>query len=296
MPRLLYILSLERSGSTALSYNLSQRSGIVALGEVDRTLALVTRPDGFQGRSCSCGSSIQDCPVWGSVVSEADQLRHQSLDNLYRQFDMMLESALGPHAVVVDASKSLTTLKAIAPVFQDRLCVAHLVKDVRAYMDSTLNRMASLTDERLWSEAMQDNPLRTRLMRAMPASIVYLWRWSHQNVRMCNTLRTSDIDWLRVSYDAMCEDVDYWLDLMARMGGAGDVKGQHHILLGSFDYLDQASDKALRLDCRWRTSPRRPLLEIAHAFIAILNHRLTQSTEIYANCAHYKSFADSTTT
>ena len=64
VPRYLYIVSLERSGSTPLTYNLGLRPGFAALGEVDRTLELMARPGGFSGRDCSCGSTIPACPVW----------------------------------------------------------------------------------------------------------------------------------------------------------------------------------------------------------------------------------------
>ena len=57
--RYLYILSLERSGTTPLAWNLGAQPGVIALGEVDRTLALISRPVEMP-RACTCGAAAQD--------------------------------------------------------------------------------------------------------------------------------------------------------------------------------------------------------------------------------------------
>ncbi|MBT5434930.1 MAG: hypothetical protein HOL02_10385 [Rhodospirillaceae bacterium] len=296
MPRFLYIVSLERSGSTPLSYNLGLQPGFVALGEIDRTLALLTRPGGFDGRVCSCGAAINKCPVWSPIAAATDTLTPLGLADRYRLIDRLLEPVLGEAAVIVDGSKPLDTLRAITPVLNDRLSVVHLVKDVRSYLESTLGRMASMDQDRLWSEAIARQPLRARLMRVLPDTLVYLWRWARQNRAMRDWLRTSDLAWLRIGYDDLCEDPEAWFARLAAISHAGGSAGQHHILLGSFGYLDSGGGKRLATDRRWQSSSRRLRLSFAHALARSLNAELARAEEQTARPAHDASPAGSMTT
>jgi len=278
VPRFLYIVSLERSGSTPLTFNLGLRPGFAALGEIDRTLALMARPGGFDGRDCSCGATIGACPVWQPLAARARDLAALDVAGRYRLLDSLLEPVLGNGTVIVDGSKPLDTLQAIAPVLEGRLAAVHLVKDVRAYLESTLRRMATMDRERLWSEAVARQPVRARLMRAMPASLVYLLRWARQNRAMRDWLSGSDLPWMRIGYETLCASPHDWLDQMAALACAPETRpGQHHILLGSFGYLDGSGSKGLTADQRWSDSPRRTTLGLAHACVAGLNKALAET-------------------
>jgi hypothetical protein len=281
VPRLLYILSLERSGSTPLCYNLGLRPGFVALGEVDRTLALMMRPGGLPRPACSCGAAAGDCPVWGPLVAATEELRPLDLAGRYRRLDAILGALLPADTVLVDASKSPETLAAIRPVFGARLAVAHLVKDVRGYLDSVLGRAATMSRSRLWGEAIGRRPLRGRAMRAMPQSLLYLLRWTRRNRAMAADLAGRPDAWMRVGYDELTRAPEAWLERMAHLAGAGRGASGHHILLGSFGYLDGPGDKALRPDQRWRDSPRRRLLDLAGLAAGRLNRRLAKG-EVHA--------------
>ena len=276
VPRYLYILSLERSGSTPLAWNLGALPGVVALGEVDRALVLLTRPRGLPGRPCTCGALPADCPVWGPVVGATERMRPLDLAGRYRLLDDLLEKAIGRDAVAADASKSLVSYRALASAAPGRVAAVHLVKDVRGYLDSTLARMATMEADRLWSEPIAARPVRARLMRAMPQSLVYLARWARRNRAMAEALEAGEAPWLRVGHDALCREPAPHLARMARLAGATDGARGRHILYGSFGYLDGAADKSLRRDDRWTRSPRRALLELAGLAVAGLNRRLAR--------------------
>lgn len=273
VPRYLYILSLERSGSTPLAWNLGVRPGILALGEIERSFVLMTRPQGLP-RACSCGAAAEACPVWGPLVAAADRLRPLPLVERYRLMDEILGTALGADVVIADASKSLQGLRALASAAPGRVAAVHLVKDVRAYLESTLRRMATMAPGRLWGEQLARHPVRARLMRALPQSLLYLMRWSRQNAAMERQLRSGDIPWLRTGYEALCRAPEPGLDAMVRLARAGAGPSGQHILFGSFAYLDGAGAKALRYDDRWHASPRRPVLEAAALAVARQNRRL----------------------
>ena len=274
MARYLYILSLERSGSTPLAWNLGTLPGVIALGEVERTLALLARP-GEMPRPCTCGASADDCPVWGPVAARREELGALSLVERYRLLDTVLDDHLG-ETLLVDASKSLDILRALEAVAAPRVAAVHLVKDVRSYLDSTLGRMATMDAERLWAEQIAARPLHARLRRAVPQSLIYLARWSRRNREMEQALRGGTMPWMRIGYDALCAQGEAALVRMAALGGAASGPGGQHILFGSFGYLDSTGPKALRLDERWKASPRRRLLDLAHLPVAGLNCQMAQ--------------------
>ena len=272
--RYLYILSLERSGSTPLAWNLGTLPGVIALGEVERTLALLARP-GEMPRPCTCGADAHDCPVWAPVAARRGELAGLSMVERYRLLDAVLGQHLGD-TLLVDASKSLEILRALESVAAPRVAAVHLVKDVRSYLDSTLGRMATMDGERLWAEQIAAQPLRARLRRAMPQSLIYLARWARRNREMEQALAIGAMPWMRVGYDALCEEGEAALARLAALGGAGDGPGGQHILFGSFGYLDSDRPKGLQRDLRWQASPRRRLLDLAHLPVAGLNRRLSR--------------------
>lgn len=273
MPRFLYILSLERSGSTPLAWNLGTRPGMIALGEIDRAFVLMTRPGGHPGRTCTCGAAVEACPVWGPLEAAADRFRPLDLAGRYRLLDEILGAELGPETVVVDASKSLETWRAVAAAAPGRAAAVHLVKDVRGYLDSTLRRMETMDRTRLWAEQLARRPVRARLMRALPPSLVYLLRWVRQNEAMAAELAHGAAPWQRVGYEALCRDPEASLEAMARLAGAGAGPSGPHILYGSFAYLDGGGAMTLRQDERWRDSPRRATLHRAARLVAGRNRR-----------------------
>lgn len=272
MARYLYILSLERSGSTPLAWNLGTRPGVIALGEVDRTLALLARP-GEMPRACTCGATAAQCPVWGAVAAQRQRLAGLGLDGRYRLLDAALDDVLGD-VLVVDASKSLESYRVLDAVAAPRVAAVHLVKDVRSYLDSTLGRMATMDPERLWAEQIQARPLQARLKRAMPQSLIYLARWIRRNHAMARALDAGSAPWMRIGYEDLCREGEAALDNLIAIAGGGSGPGGQHILFGSFAYLDSKGDKTLRHDGRWKESPRRLLLELAGIVAALPNRRL----------------------
>jgi hypothetical protein len=274
--RYLYILSLERSGSTPLAWNLGGQPGVIALGEVDRTLALLARPVEMP-RACTCGAPARDCPVWGPVAAVAGRLAGLDLAGRYGLLDRILGEHLGD-ILLVDASKSLESYRVLQALAPERTAAVHLVKDVRSYLDSTLGRMATMDATRLWAEQIAAHPLRARLRRAMPQSLIYLARWTRRNREMAAALEAGTAPWMRIGYDALCGEGDPALARMARLGGAGSGPGGQHILFGSFGYLDSSTDKGLRRDDRWRDSPRRMVLELAHLPVMALNASLSRES------------------
>lgn len=63
---IVYVMGYGRSGSTLLDVALGNCPGAVGLG------ALCNLPEWIDlGRSCSCGSPVTACPLWGDVIERA---------------------------------------------------------------------------------------------------------------------------------------------------------------------------------------------------------------------------------
>ena len=65
--KVLYIAGFERSGSTILNRVLGQIDGFVAWGE----LRDIWQHGMIENRSCTCGASFDECPVWTKIVDTA---------------------------------------------------------------------------------------------------------------------------------------------------------------------------------------------------------------------------------
>lgn len=66
-PQILCIIGDSRSGSTLLQYLLATQPGVAAVGELRRLAQLVR-----EGRPCSCGRALHECPRWGPILARLD--------------------------------------------------------------------------------------------------------------------------------------------------------------------------------------------------------------------------------
>ncbi len=66
-PQILCIIGDSRSGSTLLQYLLATQPGVAAVGELRRLAQLVR-----EGRPCSCGHALHECPRWGPILARLD--------------------------------------------------------------------------------------------------------------------------------------------------------------------------------------------------------------------------------
>ncbi len=74
-PRILYLIGLNRSGSTIYERFLGGAEGVFAAGEVHN---LFLPP--FFHRDCACGEELPDCAVWSDILTRLEKEAAMPLD------------------------------------------------------------------------------------------------------------------------------------------------------------------------------------------------------------------------
>jgi hypothetical protein len=137
MTRVVYVAGSSHSGSTLLHFVLGAHSRCVGLGEVARTLG--PGANGLERtlrRSCSCGSAVEDCVFWGEAISRMSRQQGDALEDQYRVVLETFTDVFGSDRILVDSSKTLMPMQVLARIPEVDLRVAHVIKDVRAWVTS----------------------------------------------------------------------------------------------------------------------------------------------------------------
>jgi hypothetical protein len=191
MIRVAYVAGASHSGSTLLHFVLGAHSRCVGLGEVARTLA-----PGEEGlartlkRRCSCGSSPEDCTFWGEAASRMSRQRGHGLEERYRVVLETFADVFGSERILVDSSKTLEPMRVLARIPEVDLRVAHVVKDVRAWVTSQ-------RDKRGRSRAAEE--------KGVPRGTRRLFReWYRKNRDIQRLLAEEGLRAMRLGYEELC--------------------------------------------------------------------------------------------
>ena len=113
--KLVFISSLERSGSTVLDLSLSQYPEVISLGEIWRTIQPHGATlDSVRKRPCSCGVTAAVCHLWGPILDAlADINSDASLIDCYQTMLNIVQEKAGSNVILVDSSKSIQALDAL---------------------------------------------------------------------------------------------------------------------------------------------------------------------------------------
>ena len=128
-PKVIYIAGAGRSGSTFLSLLVSQHPQIGNLGQI-RDVFLA----GSRAARCSCGALLQDCSVWGEVVSGAEGETRRLGKLTEDRVAQIYQSAFGALGVdvAVDSSKSADLCRRLFRSPHIDLYCLNLIRDPRA--------------------------------------------------------------------------------------------------------------------------------------------------------------------
>lgn len=130
-----FIAASGHSGSTLLELLLARNEKCVGIGEafqlVDSKNSLINHLD---NKCCSCGKLIEQCGLWGSIVSGLRKLG----DDPLARYELVLRTfrdAYSDH-IIVDSSKTVRAMQTLSMVPGIDLRILHLMRDVRAWCTS----------------------------------------------------------------------------------------------------------------------------------------------------------------
>jgi len=204
--QLVYIAGAGHSGSTLLGMILSQHSRMIGLGEVHQVL----RESRFSGIAftrkkealCSCGGRIDECVFWGEVARNIESASATSYVERYRILLDVFRRQFGEDAIPVDLSKGLEQLMALSRSdLAVRICVIHLLKDVRAFAISNLDRYRKLKASGLSATRGTRGFLETFVRRFVPFFFI---TWYRQNRRIKEALERDKIETFQLGYEELC--------------------------------------------------------------------------------------------
>jgi hypothetical protein len=184
------VLSLSHSGSTLLDLILGGNSRCLGLGEVHNVLRMPpARLVEKFGDTCTCGRTTEACEFWGPFT---DWLAENSELPSSKKFAALLQhvdEVFGGNRVVVDSSKKISVAETYRSLPDVELRVIHLLKDVRSYSVSQIEK----------ADPGRRHPLR---------SVATFRAWHRKNRRIQKFVRANRIPHLQVGYEALCRRPD----------------------------------------------------------------------------------------
>jgi hypothetical protein len=237
---LVYIGGYGHSGSTLLEYLLAASPEVVACGEVTSVL----RERGRKAK-CTCGRTLQDCPVWGPLQgspSVLDGWTHARLT-----LALLERAKEAQAAIMVDSSKTpwrsvampFRLGRALGPDFR----LLHVVRDPRAVCWSAV-RKATRRGAR---------PLMA--LRSAAASI----GWSIGNLACALFGRLHPEQYLLIRYEDLARSPDQVMqDLFAKLAPGAKWSGEgigashnRHQLYGNRMRSQNLSLAEIKEDTAW---------------------------------------------
>ncbi len=287
MKRLVYIAGAGHSGTTMLGLILGQHSRLVGQGEVFQVLRVGSEHVGLdeirqKKTVCSCGNTLEGCAFWGKVDVALKKNRPTSYGERFEVVLDIMEELFGRECLGVDTSKSTEAMAGILNRGFD-VRVIHLIKDVRAYTISYMDR-AKVRQSRGLSVSRKKEGLSEHSMR-YPA--YYFLEWYSRNRRIQQFLQAQSVASIQVGYEELCLYPSLMIGKICEFLGISMEPGMltlensshSHIIRGN-RMRHSSEKKSIRYDNRWfyRTEWVFPSIILPH--IMRFNRR-----EVYKNTA-----------
>jgi hypothetical protein len=277
-PKVLYIASNGRSGSTVLEMLLNVSPYLWTVGEFHVLPWEIRRK-----QPCGCGANVIDCEIWGPVIRAHEQiLAYGSIDRfrMAHNADRMLRPAELPSMLtgrfhsspakskelrryaednravltavyrcvkqlekplltwIVDASKSPYRLLWLAASDQFELKVIHLVKDPRAFAYSMSKSSSGIKRAYRVARAVARWQVENRLFDALNQRYLR----SDQFVRV-------RYEHLAARTDETLEELAEWLNIPRWSGASEQFRGTNHGIAGNPARFES---RRIELDEKWR--------------------------------------------
>lgn len=282
--KIVFITSLERSGSTLLDITLGRHPDLVSFGEVARVLlphcgggmpSVVERP-------CSCGSKVSECEFWGPVTQEIGKRESSlSIEDRYRIFLDHFYDMYGASKTPVDSSKFISAMEALVALKRNGLNLRLLftIRDVRGWSASSKRadrRKREIPYSRVFSRDIVQwwKPyLRHNVLRHIPFWLPF--EWFLRNSIIERFIQRNDISVHYLSYEMLALETDKTLSNLHRYIGVESSlqagKPQTHIVRGNRMAFDQSKISSIKYDHQWLSEVWTQYESMAWPFVMTKN-------------------------
>ena len=254
--QVVFIAGLYHSGTTLLDLLLGQHPHLVGLGEAMRVCALGPEP------KCSCGESSNRCPFWSVVAPKLETVREADLSKGYEIIIDGFGELFGSDQMLVDSSKDLPALQALLRHPRVDVKVIHLVRDVRSWTLSIMDR--DRRDQKIQGSNRESNLKsltgrpKTYLRSLTRNSLSRYIQWYRNNRKIQRYLQQNKISVLQIGYEELvlytrevapriCEFLEVENNSeMYSLGNSGS-----HIVRGNQMRFDETKRQSIVYDNRW---------------------------------------------
>lgn len=276
----LCIIGDSRSGSTLLQYLLATQPGVAAVGELRRLGQLVR-----EGRACSCGRPLTECPRWAAIVAQLDlhpaprpRLSKRAGEAAGLLATLPLGRPAARRAVPAAAraaDQAATVYRALGEREQCKVIVDSS-KDPGHALELALSGEIAVHPLYLFRDGRAVLHSKVRRTGIAPDVAIRHWRRLTSGMLMLRRLRGGTT----VHYEDLCANPRRVLDrILAPLGvdvGLQDppppVAGQHS--LGGSPGFRVLSMEEVRADVSWRSDAPADLLHAFERAAGELNRRL----------------------
>jgi hypothetical protein len=283
--KVVFISSLERSGSTILDLKLSNLPNTVSFGEVWRAI----KPhgadlDSVRQRLCTCGKSGGSCEIWSVVFDRIEERQARTLAQCYEVFLDVVRENYGNDVIVIDSSKSIQSLDALRQARNADVHVVFTMRDVRGWMNS-IRKAEKLKRELPWGKIFEPDfrffwlsYIRHNILRSIPLWLPH--EWMLRNLRLLRKIRKSTFPWLKISYeelvfypDKTVIRIEQFLKSESETNRLPGNSQALHIIRGNRTAFQSSPKDPLKYDSAWMSKWQSSLVLALLPWIAQFNKK-----------------------
>jgi hypothetical protein len=198
-----FIVSLQRSGSTLLDLMLGGHSRFVGLGEV----FLLLKPDSDRldrtsEEFCSCGTTIDSCYFWGPVCAQLRANRGKSIREKYEIVLSAFYQVFGEDCIPVDSSKDLKALQVLRSISGVEVKVLYLIRDVRSWIVSMRDARKRSADFYM-NDLVRKHGWKAWVGYIKRTAVFFFQQWHFSNRKLQDFLKREKIPNFQLGYEEL---------------------------------------------------------------------------------------------
>ena len=269
MRKIIFICSLEHSGSTILNLFLGQHSKIIPIGEVSNSSAKLKKFDKHK-RICACGKCLDDCEYWGKVIRKNEQNPPTSAEMEYEHLLNVFSEIYDDSMIICDESKQIASLAHLKARADVQLKVIYLIKDIRSYLTSQSYKSQKKLGRKL----------------SFSAHLNAAQSWYNSNKKILRFLDEQKLSYIQLGYEEFCLYPDEttrlvfdFLNLEPPVNTAMLEKENCHIAFGNRMRRNPVKSARLYYDNRWFRNTTSHIVYAAMPWAKRLNEAVTYSND-----------------